>query len=332
MVQRVGLGHLIAVFTLGAFAVAASPGLATGAAAGGRGGGGRHVSLRAGGVGGGVRVGPAPGGMGSGGGFGRQVHGGFSRAVFVPPIRRPFLGFHRFRPRSFVFLNVALYPPYSYYPLYPYYPMYPAYSAPYGPSYDAPSLYADPGGGDPADAVQVYTAPAESPPPPPQQPAVPDVPPPPAEDGSVRFEVSPPEAEIILDNQYLGTADVLRHSGMPAAAGRHLLEIRVGVEGTFTEVRVSPHKVTTVRVALDASTPASPKIGWLRLKVTPPGAAIYLDGAFAAVAKSAQPILLPLPPGPHRVQLVMPGYKGYGAEVTVPEEGEAVVSAQLARE
>lgn len=332
MLQMVGLGRLVAVFTLGAFALTATPGSAAGAAAGGRGGGGRHVSLRAGGMGGGVRVGPAPGGMRWGGGFGRQFHGGFSRAAFVPPFRSPFLGFHRFRSRSFVFLNVALYPPYSYYPLYPYYPMDPAYSVPYEPSYYAPSLYSEPGGGYPVDAVQVYTAPAESPPAPPQQPAVPDLPPPPAEDGSVRFEVSPPEAEIILDDQYLGMADALMQSEMPAAAGRHLLEIRVGVEGTFTEVRVSPHGVTTVRVALDAPTAAPPKSGWLRLKVTPPGAALYLDGAFAAVAKSTQPTLLPLPPGPHRVQLVMPGYKGYGADVTVPEEGEAVVSAQLAWE
>ncbi len=277
-------------------------------------------------------MGPAPGGMRRGGGFGRQFHGGFTRAVFVPPIHRPFLGFHRFRPRSFVFLNVALYAPYFYYPVYPYYSMDPGFSVPYEPGYYAPSLDSDPGAGYPAEAVQVYTAPAESPPPPPQQQAVRDLPPPPAEEGSVRFEVSPPEAEIILDDQYLGTADVLMHSGMPAAAGRHLLEIRVGVERTFTEVRVSPHKVTTVRVTLDASTPASPKIGRLRLKVTPPGAAIYLDGAFVAVAKSAQPTLLPLPPGQHRVQMVMPGHKGYVADVSVPEGGEALVSAQLARE
>ncbi len=273
-------------------------------------------------------MGPASGGMRRGGGFGRQFHGGFTRAVFAPPIRHPFLGFHRFRHRSFRFFNLALFPPYAYYPYSPMYPPYPFYD----PGYSASSLYPEPGyPAAPPDDVQVYTAPPEPPVAthsgPQSLPA-----PAPADDGSIRFEVSPPAAELMLDERYLGKADELMHREVPAPAGQHLLAIRVGVEGTFTQVAVSPHKVTTVRVTLAAPAAPHPRIGRLRLQVDPPGAAIYLDGAFAAVATSAEPTVLPLPPGQHRVQLVMPGHKGYGADVTVPEEGEALLSAQMARE
>ncbi len=316
-------GRLLVLFTLGAFALAGSA--VASAGAGGRGG------LRAGGVGASLaaaRGGAGPLGWGGGfhGGVGRQFHGGLARPAIFSPFRTSFLR------RSFVFFNVALYPSYFPYPLYPYNP---AYSGPfpYQSGYDSPYVYADPAAAYPSatDAVQVYTAPAEPAAPPPRQPAVPDVPPPPADDGSVRFEVSPPEATIMLDDWYLGEAHELANREVPASAGRHLLAVRVGVEGTFTQVAVSPHKVTTVRVTLEAPAVPHPRIGRLRLQVNPPGAAIYLDGAFAAVAESAQPVFS-LPPGQHRVQLVMPGYKGFGANVTVPEEGEAVVSAQLARE
>lgn len=273
-------------------------------------------------------MGPAPGGIRGSSGVGRQFHGGFTPAVFAPPIHRPFLRLHRVRHRSFLFFNLALFSPYAYYP---YYPMYPP-SPPYDPGYSAASLYPQPGySAAPPDDLQVYTAPPE--PPVATHSGPQSLPPPaPADDGSLRFEVSPPAAEIMLDERYLGKADELMHSEVPASAGQHLLAIRVGVEGTFTQVAVSPHKVTTVRVTLAAPAVPHPRIGRLRLQVDPPGAAIYLDGAFAAVAKSTKPTVLPLPPGQHRVQLVMPGHKGYGADVTVPEEGEAVVSAQLARE
>lgn len=276
-------------------------------------------------------MGSAPGGMRRGGGFSRQFHGGFTPAVFAPPIHRPFLGFHRVRHRSFVFFNLAPFSPYAYYPLYPYYPMYPPYPV-YDPGYSAPSLYSEPGyPAAPPDDVQVYTAPPE--PPVATHSGPQSLPPPaPADDGSLRFEVSPPAAEIMLDERYLGKADELMHSELPVSAGQHLLAIRVGVEGTFTQVAVSPHKVTTVRATLATPAIPHPRIGRLRLQVDPPGAAIYLDGAFAAVAQRARPVVFSLPLGQHRVQLVMPGHKGYGADVTVPEEGEAVVSAQLARE
>ena len=309
---------------------------------GSRGGGG-HV--------GGLRGGAVQTGFGgaSHGGFGHQALGGVSRPAVFHPFRSSFSGFHRFNHRSFVLFNLGgfVYPPYFYYPPYPYYPPPPAYPIPYDPGYygvDYQYPYSDPFGASRQTApndVLVYTAPPEPPPAQKPQPASPTPenlsPPLPLDDGSLHFEVSPGEAKIFIDERYLGKAHELANvAEITASAGRHLLEFRFGTERTFTEVVVSPHRITPVRLALDvptgASAPLDSESGRLRLQVAPPGAAIYLDGAFVRAAESAQPLSLRLPPGQHRVQIVMPGYKGYAADVTVPEAGEAVVAAQLARE
>jgi hypothetical protein len=153
----------------------------------------------------------------------------------------------------------------------------------------------------------------------------------------LRFEVRPPEAKVFLDNRYLGEAHELRNiAEITASAGRHLLEIRIDTERTFTEVMVSPRKVTPVRWTL-APAPVAPaammaESGRLRVQVAPPGAAIYVDGVFSTVADLADPPSLRLSRGHHRVQVVLPGFKAYSTDVTVPESGEAVVDVQLARE
>ncbi len=282
------------------------------------------------------------------GGVGHQFHRGVARPAILHPLGGPLVGLHRPHHPSAVFFNFGgfVYPSYPYYPPYPYYPMYPAYPVPYPgyPGADYPYPYAEPAGASsqsPFTDVQVYTAPPEPPSAPYRQPAAPtleNLPPPlPLGDGSLRFEVSPPEAQIFIDNRYIGNARELANiAEIAASAGRHLLEIRVGNEKTFTEVAVSPHRVTPVRWALVAptggDTALSPDNGRLRLQGSPPGAAIYLDGAFATVAESNYPVSLRISPGRHRVQMVMPGYKGYAADVTVPDGGEAVIDVQLARE
>jgi hypothetical protein len=153
----------------------------------------------------------------------------------------------------------------------------------------------------------------------------------------LRFEVSPPEAKVFLDNRYLGEAHELRNiAEITASAGRHLLEIRLDAETTFTEVVVSPRKVTPVRWTL-VPPPVPPDAmmaedGRLRVQVAPPGAAIYVDGVFSTVADLAQPPSLSLSPGHHRVQVVLPGYKAYSTDVIVQASGEAIVNVRLARE
>ncbi len=290
-------------------------------------------------------------GFGSGlhGGFGHQVHPGVARHGGHHPFPAPFFGPHRFHDRSFILFNFGglAYPFYPSYPIYPYYPPYPTYPVPYDPGYSGayyPSPYPLPVGAPTQTApgdVLVYTAPPEPPPISPRQPMAPvpeNLPPPqPLDDGSLHFEVSPPEAKIFLDDRYIGEARELANiAEITAAAGRHLLEIRVEAERTFTEVAVAPRKVTPVRwaPASRAADPASakPGTGRLRLEVAPPGTAIYLDGSFATIAGSSQPVSFSLPSGRHRVQMVMPGHKGYAADVTVPQGGEAVVAVQLARE
>jgi len=102
------------------------------------------------------------------------------------------------------------------------------------------------------------------------------------------------------------------------------------------EVRVSPRTVTPVRLALDApaAAAAAPALdrGRLRVQVSQPGAAMYLNGAFAGVAQGSRPALFTLPAGQHQIQIVLPGYKAYDATVAVPDRGEAVVAVELVRE
>ena len=285
------------------------------------------------------------------GGFGRQLHSGITHPG-IHHHRSPFFGHNRFHHRPFFFFNLGGFVPYFHSPYYsyqpyPYYPPYPAYPIAYGASYpgvSAPYPYFDPVGVYPqtsAGDVQVYTALPEPAPAPLREPAsqTQEYPllPPSLDDGSLRFDINPADAQVFLDGRYVGEAHELRNiAEIPASAGRHLLEIRVGTESSFTAVAVSPGKITPVRFTLPSSGATSEATGAvsgrLQVQVTPPGGAVYLDGVFSTVAGSSQPASLILSPGPHRVQVVMPGYKAYSESVTVPEGGEAAVSVQLTEE
>jgi len=357
--RRPLLGFLIAALALAAFASSGWTISFADAAGGARFGGGGRGGVHVGATSAGRRFlgshGPAVHtGFGGGfrGGVGHHRHRGFGRPTTRHQFRTPSHGLHRLHRRSSVIFNLGgfVYPPYYSYPSYyspiPYYPSYPAFSTPYDPGYSAvnvPYSYPDPVGAYPQPVesnVQVYTAPPEPPPAPPRQPA-PTLehlsPPLPLDDGSLHFEVSPPEAKLFLNDRFLGEARELKQiAEITAPAGRHLLEIRLDTERTFTEVVVSPRKVTPVRWALAPSpVPLDATMaegGRLRVQVAPPGASIYIDGVFSTVADLAHPPSLSVSPGHHRVQVLMPGYKVYSTDVIVPESGEAVVEVQLARE
>jgi len=321
-------------------------------AAGGRSGGGGRGGMRAGGIRSGGHLGGHRGhamSVGAAGGWrGSRGHRSHS-------FRAPFARSHKFRHRSTAFVNVTglVSPFYSYYPYHyppypsygydPYYSPYPAYSAPYDSGYSSsayPVAYPQSAGTyayGASDNVQVYVAPPEPPPPPTAPMPERSSPQQPPGDGSVNLQVSPPEAKVVLDGRYIGEAhEVARIAEIPVAAGRHLLEIRVGAERTFMDVVVSPGRTTPVRLTLDASgdTPATlhPEDGVLRLQASPGGAAIYVNGAFAGIAAATEALALHLPSGRHRVQIVLPGYKGYDGTVAVPERGPAILAVQLAPE
>jgi hypothetical protein len=239
----------------------------------------------------------------------------------------------------------SYYPPYPPYGYDPYYSPYPAEPSPYvvgspGPAY--PVAYPQPAATyrhDAADNVQVYVAPPDPPPPPQPTAPIPDRPQPhqPPGDGALNVQVSPHDARITLDGQYIGEAgEVARIAEIPVALGRHLLDIRVGAERTFMDVVVWPGRTTPVRLALDApgAIPAAQvaEQGVLRVQASPTGAAVYVNGAFSGVTVTAEPLSLPLPTGRHRVQIVLPGYKGYDGNVTIPERGPAILAVRLTPE
>ena len=57
--------------------------------------------------------------------------------------------------------------------------------------------------------------------------------------------------------------------------------------------------------------------GRLRVDVRPEDATVYVDGHFVGTSQILRREPLPLPPGPHLIEVVRPGYKTYQATVTV---------------
>ena len=176
----------------------------------------------------GVRGGTFNGGTFNGGTFNRGAWGGRSwnggtwggRSWNVAPrhFYRPYYAFH-----PHVSLGFGLwagypvgwaypfyYPPYPYYPNYPYYP-YPYPSEPVGPGYSvAPPVDETP---DTTPDEAVGTAGVE-----PDQSNL----------GGMSFEITPSDAQVFVDGNYVGTVGEFTPTTQPLGvpSGRHHVEIR----------------------------------------------------------------------------------------------------------
>jgi len=201
-----------------------------GAPSGGMGRGGRAIAPPVAGV--------PRGSTGVWGGTGRFHHGGFNgnRGAFQPrfnggtrwwggrswnvaPLHyyRPYYAFHpRFSLGFGLWAGYPLswaypfyYPPYPYYPNYPYYP-YPNPYAPAGPGYSvAPPVEGEPD----TTGATVGTAGVE-----PDQSNL----------GGMSFEITPSDAQLFIDGNYVGTVGQFTPSTQPLGvpAGRHHVEVR----------------------------------------------------------------------------------------------------------
>jgi hypothetical protein len=75
--------------------------------------------------------------------------------------------------------------------------------------------------------------------------------------------------------------------------------------------------------------------GFVRIAVTPPDAAVYLDGEFLGRGDELQRLhgAIPVATGEHRIEVVRPGYRSRAEQVTVNEgEPAAVIRVDLDRE
>jgi hypothetical protein len=69
--------------------------------------------------------------------------------------------------------------------------------------------------------------------------------------------------------------------------------------------------------------------GAVRFEVRPDDASVYVDGAFRGAARELH--ALELPAGPHRIEIVRPGFQTYERDVTVNEGDRVDVTADLER-
>jgi hypothetical protein len=149
--------------------------------------------------------------------------------------------------------------------------------------------------------------------------------------GTLQIQVEPAEAEIWVDGRFVGRAlDFRGPTLVSVPAGSHVVEFRLANQITSTQIYVGTGSTSVVNRNLTArsSPPAGQSLsGYLRLHVTPADAAVYLDGRFSSVAGKSQ--VIPLMPGRHRVEVVMPGYTSYSTEVEIHTGKESSLKITL---
>jgi hypothetical protein len=174
--------------------------------------------------------------------------------------------------------------------------------------------------------------------------------------------VDPTEARVYVDGYYAGVVDDFDglFQRLHVAPGRHEISIRLTGYKTH-RVRVYVGSGATLKIdhvmeegtgetfqdlAPDAprrearsswpppeeppsarSEPGPP--GELRLQVSPVDASVYIDGEFRGTGRETAS--LPLAPGPHRVEVVRPGYRTVEREVEVTPRGVAELTVDLKR-
>ena len=183
--------------------------------------------------------------------------------------------------------------------------------------------------------------------------------------GAIETDVTPKKAEIYVDGGFVGQPRDYngRWELLWLEPGEHLIEFRKegyrtlrrqvdlgpgahllieaemqkgqGLDPRSTEVphppvaRAAPETPTTTRE--DRGTL---RRGLLRLGVEPSDAAVYLDGEFLAHGNELSRLhgALPVAQGPHRIEVVRPGFESRSVEVDVAGDAPVDVEIRLERE
>ena len=183
--------------------------------------------------------------------------------------------------------------------------------------------------------------------------------------GAVETDVSPKKAVIHVDGEYVGQARDYngRFNLLWLDSGEHVIEFSKDGYKTlrrYIDVQAGMHARVAERMekgegldprsterpeapALDTRAapppPASPspaqapqgslRRGLLRLEIGPSDAAVYLDGEFLARASELSRLhgAIPVARGPHRIEVVRPGFESRTVEVDV--EGEMPVRVEI---
>jgi len=173
--------------------------------------------------------------------------------------------------------------------------------------------------------------------------------------GALRILVDPAAARVFVDGDYAGTVDDFdgMFQRLRVAPGRH--EIVLELEGYQTvrfRVLVAPDQTIKLRYKMvegsgesveelpgwnSAEAGAVPterpreavRLGTLRLSVLPQDASVYIDGQFFGTGQDLRSV--PLPVGPHRLEVVMPGFRPYERDVEIDPSGYLTLEVSLDR-
>jgi len=176
------------------------------------------------------------------------------------------------------------------------------------------------------------------------------MPPAPSGPAILETDILPSRAEVVVDGQPVGYAKDFngRWDELELPAGRHLIAFRHdGYRTLEVELEAAPGAMYrlddqlvrgegTERRALGARPPAeataaAERPGRLSLRVQPPDAAVYLDGAYLGTGFELERLhgAIPLAAGAHRLEAVRPGFRSDSRSVTVDAGGTSALDIAL---
>lgn len=166
--------------------------------------------------------------------------------------------------------------------------------------------------------------------------------------GAVVLRIDPPDALLYVDGNPIGSAASFMRAGaeLLAPPGKLFIEawkadhrpfaveieVRTGERSTV-EHQLKPGPGPTDPARAPSRRPGRPT-GSLSLAVTPPDAAVYLDGHFVATANLVKdlPFMKEIPAGPHLLTISRDGYRTHREELVISPLRPLERKVELSRE
>lgn len=161
------------------------------------------------------------------------------------------------------------------------------------------------------------------------------LPPPPAEhyqSGYLNLDVRPPDTEVLVNGEYRGMArDFYSAPGyLELLKGEYRITLRKkGYNPVSFIVRIIPGQLLTLDVTMDQTKEPGKEdrvyqldiesTGHLEFDVSPPDAAVYIDGNFYGIASQFREDTnaLVLRAGSHHIEIVRPGHSTYVRDINI---------------
>ncbi len=144
--------------------------------------------------------------------------------------------------------------------------------------------------------------------------------------GSLTVTSEPPGASIYVDGVYAGITNTVVGNIPP---GRHQIRVsRAGYEDYEEWVVINVKEQAVINVVL--SQPSVPKNGSVAITSEPPGASVFLNGAFSGITETGRPLeITELVPGSYHVYASMKNYQDIQEIVQVRPGEIASMAARL---